>query len=71
MYIQLKHVSKRIKQDILLDDISLGFGGGGVAGLPGKSGSGPTLRMRARGGLKERSILMEIFYIRIFHFQKV
>lgn len=51
MYIQLKHVSKRIKQDILLDDISLEFQGGKVYGLQGKNGSGKTMLMRAICGL--------------------
>ena len=51
MYIQLKHVSKRIKQDILLDDIYLEFQGGKVYGLQGKNGSGKTMLMRAICGL--------------------
>ena len=47
MYIRLKCVTKKIKQDILLDNISLEFQGGKVYGLQGKNGSGKTMLMRA------------------------
>ena len=43
MYIRLKCVTKKIKQDILLDNISLEFQGGKVYGLQGKNGSGKTM----------------------------
>lgn len=51
MYIRLKGVTKKIKQDILLDNISLEFQGGNVYGLQGKNGSGKTMLMRAICGL--------------------
>lgn len=51
MYIRLKNVTKKIKQDILLDHISLEFLGGKVYGLQGKNGSGKTMLMRAVCGL--------------------
>lgn len=51
MYIRLKNVTKKIKQDILLDHISLEFRGGKVYGLQGKNGSGKTMLMRAVCGL--------------------
>ena len=47
MYIRLKNVTKKIKQDILLDHISLEFQDGKVYGLQGKNGSGKTMLMRA------------------------
>lgn len=51
MYIRLKCVTKKMKQDILLDNISLEFQGGKVYGLQGKNGSGKTMLMRAICGL--------------------
>ena len=51
MYIRLKNVTKKIKQDILLGHISLEFRGGKVYGLQGKNGSGKTMLMRAVCGL--------------------
>lgn len=51
MYIRLKNVTKRIKQEILLYNISLEFQGGKVYGLQGKNGSGKTMLMRAICGL--------------------
>ena len=44
-------MTKKIKQDILLDNISLEFQGGKVYGLQGKNGSGKTMLMRAICGL--------------------
>lgn len=44
-------MTKKIKQDILLDHISLEFRGGKVYGLQGKNGSGKTMLMRAVCGL--------------------
>lgn len=51
MYIRLKSVTKKIKQDILLDSIALELQGGKVYGLQGKNGSGKTMLMRAICGL--------------------
>lgn len=51
MYIQLKNVTKKIKRDVLLEDISLELQGGKVYGLQGKNGSGKTMLMRAICGL--------------------
>ena len=47
----IKKCDKKIKQDILLDHISLEFRGGKVCGLQGKNGSGKTMLMRAACGL--------------------
>ena len=70
MYIRLKNVTKKIKQDILLDHISLEFRGGKVYGLQGKNGSGKTMLMRAVCGLitflTGRLTSMEKFCIKIF-----
>lgn len=51
MYIRSSHVTKKIKKEILLDDISIEFQGGRVYGLQGKNGSGKTMLMRAICGL--------------------
>lgn len=51
MNIQLKHISKKIKKDTILDDISVEFNGGKVYGLQGKNGCGKTMLMRAVCGL--------------------
>lgn len=51
MYIRLSHVTKKIKKEILLDDISIELQGGMVYGLQGKNGSGKTMLMRAICGL--------------------
>ena len=51
MYIRLRHVTKKIKQEKLLDDISFELQGGKVYGLQGKNGSGKTMLMRAICGL--------------------
>ncbi len=51
MYIRLRHVTKKIKQEKLLDDISFEFQGGKVYGLQGKNGCGKTMLMRAICGL--------------------
>ena len=51
MYIRLSHITKKIKKEIVLDDISIEFQGGRVYGLQGKNGSGKTMLMRAICGL--------------------
>lgn len=47
MFVQLEHVSKTIKQNRVLDDISVGFERGKIYGLQGKNGSGKTMIMKA------------------------
>ncbi|MDD3240547.1 MAG: ATP-binding cassette domain-containing protein [Lachnospira sp.] len=51
MQIELKHVSKKIKGAVVLDDVNLTLESGKVYGLKGKNGSGKTMLMRAICGL--------------------
>ena len=51
MYIELRNVSKKIKNVTILDNVNLRFEGGKVYGLKGKNGSGKTMLMRAISGL--------------------
>ena len=51
MYIELRNVSKKIKNATILDNVNLRFEGGKVYGLKGKNGSGKTMLMRAISGL--------------------
>lgn len=51
MYIELRKVSKKIKNATILDNVNLRFEGGKVYGLKGKNGSGKTMLMRAISGL--------------------
>ena len=49
--IEIRHVSKRIKQTILLDDINLSLKDGMVYGIIGENGSGKTMLFRVLAGL--------------------
>lgn len=49
--IELKHVTKVIKKNTVLDDVSYSFENGKVYGLYGENGSGKTMLLRAMGGL--------------------
>lgn len=47
----LTHVSKKIGENLVLDDISMRLSGGRVYGIVGKNGSGKTMLLRAISGL--------------------
>ncbi len=49
--IELRHVTKVIKKNTVLDDISYSFENGRVYGLYGENGSGKTMLLRALSGL--------------------
>ena len=49
--IQLQNVTKRIKENTVLDNVSYTFKSGFVYGLYGQNGSGKTMLMRAVSGL--------------------
>lgn len=49
--IELKHVTKILKKNTVLDDVSFSFENGRVYGLYGENGSGKTMLLRALGGL--------------------
>lgn len=49
--IKLKNVSKNIRKNVILDDVSLKFNTGCIYGLRGSNGSGKTMLMRVIAGL--------------------
>ena len=49
--IVVKNVSKKIKDAVILNDISVSFSSGRIYGLKGKNGSGKTMLMRTVAGL--------------------
>lgn len=49
--IELRHVTKVLKKNTVLDDVSYTFENGKVYGLYGENGSGKTMLLRALGGL--------------------
>ncbi|MCI5919497.1 MAG: ATP-binding cassette domain-containing protein [Roseburia sp.] len=51
MYLELKQVSKKIKNNMILDHISLELEKGNIYGLQGKNGSGKTMLIKAMCGL--------------------
>ena len=55
--IQLQNVTKRIKENTVLDNVSYTFKSGFVYGLYGQNGSGKTMLLRAISGL----INLEVF----------
>lgn len=55
MVLELSHVTKRIKDVTVLDDISLSLSSGHIYGIKGKNGSGKTMLMRAIAGLIQLS----------------
>ena len=51
MQIQIEHLTKKIKEVTVLDDITYSFQGGQIYGLSGKNGCGKTMLMRSIAGL--------------------
>lgn len=51
MYIEIKNLTKKIKNSTVLDNINLRFTGGNIYGLKGKNGSGKTMLLRIICGL--------------------
>lgn len=49
--IELKHVTKILKKNTVLDDVTFSFESGRVYGLYGENGSGKTMLLRALAGL--------------------
>jgi len=49
--IELKYVTKILKKNTVLDDVTFSFENGRVYGLYGENGSGKTMLLRALGGL--------------------
>ncbi len=49
--IELKHVTKILKKNTVLDDVTFSFENGRVYGLYGENGSGKTMLLRALAGL--------------------
>lgn len=50
-YIKVMNVSKRIKRNLVLDDVSFSLGENMIMGLTGANGSGKTMLLRAIAGL--------------------
>ena len=51
MKIEIEHVSKKIKDALVLDDVCMTLESGNIYGLQGVNGSGKTMLMRAVSGL--------------------
>lgn len=51
MDIEIKNVSKKIKKEVVLDDISLSLHGGNIYGIYGRNGSGKTMLLRCLSGI--------------------
>ena len=51
MKIEIKHVSKKIKDALVLDDVCMTLESGNIYGFQGVNGSGKTMLMRAVSGL--------------------
>jgi len=51
MKIEIKNLSKKIKNNIILNDINVSFESGKVYGIVGRNGSGKTMLFRAMSGL--------------------
>ena len=51
MYLELRNVSKKIKEDFVLNEINLSMERGKVYGLQGKNGCGKSMLMRVISGL--------------------
>ena len=49
--IELKNVTKRLKGNTVLDDVSFNFESGSIYGLYGRNASGKTMLLRAIAGL--------------------
>lgn len=51
MYVICEHVTKKIKDNVILNDINLSFDKGKIYGIRGYNGSGKTMLLRAIAGL--------------------
>ncbi len=51
MELIVKNVTKRIREKMILDDVSMHLSGGNVYGIVGRNGSGKTMLLRALAGL--------------------
>lgn len=51
MKIEIKNISKKIKDNVVLKDVSLTLEGGNIYGFTGRNGSGKTMLFRAVSGL--------------------
>jgi len=51
MKIEIKNLSKKIKNNVILDNINVSFESGKVYGIVGRNGSGKTMLFRAMSGL--------------------
>ena len=51
MKIEIEHVSKKIKDALVLDDVCMTLESGNIYGFQGVNGSGKTMLMRAGSGL--------------------
>ena len=51
MKIEIEHVSKKIKDALVLDDVCMTLESGNIYGFKGVNGSGKTMLMRAVSGL--------------------
>ncbi|MDD4368972.1 MAG: ABC transporter ATP-binding protein [Oscillospiraceae bacterium] len=51
MRLEISHISKKLKQTLVLDDVSLSVDSGTVCGIVGRNGSGKTMLFRAISGL--------------------
>lgn len=51
MKIDIEHVSKKIKDALVLDDVCMTLESGNIYGFQGVNGSGKTMLMRAVSGL--------------------
>ena len=51
MYVKLEHVTKKIRGNLILNDISLELKKGVIYGIRGKNGSGKTMLLKAMCGL--------------------
>lgn len=57
MKIEIEHVSKKIKDALVLDDVCMTLESGNIYGFQGVNGSGKTMLMRAvASGLMERCL---------------
>ena len=70
MKIEIEHVSKKIKDALVLDDVCMTLESGNIYGFQGVNGSGKTMLMRAVSGLMYPTGLMERCLEKIWLFRK-
>ena len=74
MKIEIEHVSKKIKDALVLDDVCMTLESGNIYGFQGVNGSGKTMLMRAVSGLMYLqavpSVLMARYLEKIWLFRK-